>query len=215
MLSIIAATYILCTICLTGDATLADDFVVSSDRCHRWKMESVTVPFYLAQTKPNNNNSHVSSGDGQRLHAPCKFPQSDPPKRGKPSVPARSSDSVPTLVQLAADKLGPDASSVALGGGSPDQVKAVQAAPIKARGRVEQYFPPVLTPYGSRGMMRQDAPARIDTNLGGIIDGARLHQYDPDTRTVRIKAVHSTIPSFWIELEFTIDQLESWIAGSQ
>ena len=47
-------------------------------------------------------------------------------------------------------------------------------------------------------------------NPYGKIDGARFIHHDGNNIIIRVD--HSTIPEFWMEINFTMDQLKKWMA---
>ena len=84
------------------------------------------------------------------------------------------------------------------------QARAVRASAIKSRGRILEMHD-----------REDDAMAQVaKPNFLGKIDGARFKKYEDSTKTVTIRVDHSTHPSFWMELEFCIPDLEHWL-GSQ
>ena len=82
------------------------------------------------------------------------------------------------------------------------EADAVLLSGIKATGRIERLE---LEDNGY-------APfPRSIPNMYSKIDGARLDHYDPETRTVHIRVDHSTHPSFYLELDISLDKLERWL----
>ena len=52
-----------------------------------------------------------------------------------------------------------------------------------------------------------------DKNLNkfGKIDGARLQNFDPETRTLTIRVDDTNVPGFWMEIPLKLDQVEKWL----
>lgn len=87
----------------------------------------------------------------------------------------------------------------------------VDGQPIYARGRIygELAGPRVATAH-ALGVDLNGQPLR-GTNLFGKIDGARFLHYDPETRSIVVRVDHSEIPEFWLELNFTLDEVNKFV----
>jgi hypothetical protein len=57
-----------------------------------------------------------------------------------------------------------------------------------------------------------DKDGQRTVNAFKKIDGARFHSYDPDTKTITIRVVHSTIPAFWMEFKVSVAALNAFVA---
>jgi len=103
---------------------------------------------------------------------------------------------------IVSDSGGPDTKGVDLD--LMDAVKIAEIGHIEAHGRISGEGAPEPGDNPFLG------PRRV-VNSFGLIDNARFVYFDPEDRRVKIRIDHSEILEFWMELSFTLEQLEKWI----
>ena len=77
-----------------------------------------------------------------------------------------------------------------------------ELAHIDAKGRIP----------GSAKLSRESVPQINKRKRHGDIDGARLEDYDPLTRSIKIRMDDSDNLAFWAELTLSLDDLKDWLA---
>lgn len=89
---------------------------------------------------------------------------------------------------------------------------AVRAAAEEQIGGAEDQYQEWLAHLPARGRVQGTSMQGHPTvNPFGVVNGARLERFEPETRTVTLRVDDTHVPEFWLEVELPLDRLRAWV----
>lgn len=123
-----------------------------------------------------------------------------------------ASHPVKSLFELAAGKLKSPTSKLLSECHEFSEIPDVELGVLRnAEGRVCETGVCQIPP-GTNPEYFKDRTTPVIYNSFGRIDSARLLEYDPEHKIITIRVDHSETPSFWLQLEIPLDQLNEWLS---